>query len=174
MITLEVTGVCSTTNLEMVKSLGADMVIDYTQEDFTKNSQTYDIIFDTVGKRSFSHCKGSLTQKGVYLDAAGLATILPMLWTSMFSNKKAILAATYLRPASKLIPDLVLLKELIEDGKVKSVIDRCYPLDQTAKAYSYVAAGHKSGNVVISVISERANGLNAINSVRETQWEKTA
>ncbi len=95
----EVTGVCSTANLELVKSLGADKVIDYTKEDFTKNGQTYDIIFDTVGKRSFSACKDSLTQTGVYLDAAGLATIFPMFWTSMFGSKKAILALTYVRPA---------------------------------------------------------------------------
>jgi len=94
----EVTGVCSTPNVELVKSLGADMVIDYTKENFTKNGQTYDIIFDTVGKSSFSRCKNSLKQKGIYLDAAGLATIFPMLWTSKFSSKKAILTATGLRP----------------------------------------------------------------------------
>ncbi len=78
------------------------MVIDYTKEDFTKNGQTYDIIFDTVGKSSFSRCKGSLKQKGVYLDAGKLATIFLMLWTSMFSSKKAILTATGLRPASEM------------------------------------------------------------------------
>jgi NADPH:quinone reductase-like Zn-dependent oxidoreductase len=103
----EVTGVCSTANLELVKSLGADMVIDYTNEDFTKNGQTYDIIFDTVGKSSFSLCKGSLKQKGVYLDAAGMATIFPMLWTSVFGSKKAIIAATGLRPASEMTKDLI-------------------------------------------------------------------
>ena len=145
------TGVCSTTNLELVKSLGADMVIDYTKEDFTKNGQTYDIIFDTVGKSSFSRCKGSLKQKGVYLDAGKLATIFPMLWTSMFSSKKAILAATYVRPAREITKDLVFLKELIEAGKIKSVIDRRYPLEQTAEAHRYVEKGRKKGNVVITL-----------------------
>ncbi len=146
----EVTGVCSTTNLEMVKSLGADMVIDYTKEDFTKNGQTYDIIFDTVGKRSFPLCKESLKQKGVYLDAAGLGTIFFMLWTSMFGGKKAILTATYLRPAREITKDLIFLKELVEAGKMKPVIDRRYPLDQTAEAHRYVETGRKKGNVVIT------------------------
>ena len=147
----EVTGVCSTTNLEMVKALGADKVIDYTKEDFTKNGQTYDIIFDTVGKSSFSRCKSSLKQKGVYLDSGKLATILPMLWTSKFGSKKAILTATGLRPAREKIKDLVFLKELIEAGKIKPVIDRSYPLEQTADAHRYVETGHKKGNVVIAV-----------------------
>ena len=147
-----VTGVCSTTNLELVKSLGADKVIDYTKEDFTKSGQTYDIIFDTVGKSSFSRCKGSLTQKGVYLSAVlGLAIILQMLWTSMVGSKKAILAFTGLRPSSEKAKDLVFLKELIEEGKIKSVIDRSYPLEQTAEAHRYVEKGHKKGNVVITV-----------------------
>ena len=150
----EVTGVCSTTNIELVKSLGADMVIDYTKEDFTKNGQTYDIIFDTVGKSSFSRCKGSLKQKGVYLDAGKLATIFPMLWTSMFGSKKAILAATYVRPAREITKDLVFLKELIEAGKIKSVIHRRYPLEQTAEAHRYVETGRKKGNVVITVQGE--------------------
>ena len=150
----EVTGVCSTTNLEMVKSLGAGKVIDYTQEDFTKSGQTYDIIFDTVGKSSFLLCKGSLKQKGVYFDAGKLATIFPMLWTSMFSSKKAIIKATYVRPARKITKDLIFLKELMETGKIKSVIDRSYRLEQTAEAHRYVEKGHKKGNVVIAVQGE--------------------
>ena len=145
----EVTGVCSSANLELVKSLGADKVIDYTQEDFTKNGQTYDIIFDTVGKRSFSICKESLKPKGIYLDAGNMATVLPMLWTTLFGSKKAILTATYVRPAKEISKDLVLLKELIEAGKIQSVIDRCYPLEQTAEAHRYVETGRKKGNVVI-------------------------
>ena len=147
----EVTGVCSTVNFEMVKFLGADMVIDYTKEDFTQNGQTYDIIFDTLGKRSFSLCKDSLTQKGVYLDAAGAATIFPMLWASMFGSKKAIITATYVRSASNIKNDLIFLKELIEAGKIQSVIDRRYPLEQTAEAHRYVETGHKRGNVVITM-----------------------
>ena len=147
----EVTGLCSTANLDLVKSMGADMVIDYTKEDFTKNSQTYDIIFDTVGKSSFSRCKGSLKRRGVYLDAGKAATIFPMLWTSIFSSKKAILKATYLRPPKKITKDLVFLKELIETGKIQSVIDRRYPLEHTAEAHRYVEEGHKKGNVVITL-----------------------
>ncbi|MFC1871995.1 NAD(P)-dependent alcohol dehydrogenase, partial [Chloroflexota bacterium] len=142
-----VTGVCSTTNLEMVKSLGADKVIDYTKEDFTKNGQTYDIIFDAVGKRSFSQCKGSLKQGGVYLlSVPTLAIFLQMFWTSMIGNKKAILGV----PKSS-IKDLVFLKELIEVGKIKAVIDRTYPLEQMAEAHTYVDTGRKKGNVVITV-----------------------
>jgi len=148
----EVTGVCSTTNLEMVKSLGADKVIDYTKEDFTKTGQTYDIIFDTVGKSSFSRCKGSLTQKGVYLSAVlGLPLFIQMLWTSKIGSKKAKFSATGLRPVSELRILLKELKELIEAGKIKSVIDRRYPLEQTAEAHRYVEKGHKKGNVVITL-----------------------
>ena len=148
----EVTGVCSTTNLELVKSLGADKVIDYTKEDFTKSGQTYDIIFDILSKSSFSRCKSSLKQKGVYLSTVpSLGIILQMLWTSMVGSKKAILAFTGLRPSSEKAKDLVFLKELIEEGKIKSVIDRSYPLEQTAEAHRYVEKGHKKGNVVITV-----------------------
>ena len=127
------------------------MVIDYTKEDFTKNGQTYDIIFDTVGKSSFSRCKGSLKPKGVYLDAGKMATIFTMLRTSKFSRKKAIITATGLRPASEMTKDLIFLKELIEAGKIQSVVDRRYPLEQTAEAHRYVETGHKKGNVVITV-----------------------
>jgi NADPH:quinone reductase-like Zn-dependent oxidoreductase len=149
----EVTGVCSTTNLELVKSLGADKVIDYTKEDFTKTGQTYDIIFDTVGKSSFSRCKGSLKQKGIYLVAAGgLAfLLLQTLWTSKIGSKKAILMLTGMRSSSEVTKDLIFLKELIEAGKIKPVIDRRYPLEQTAEAHRYVDKGHKKGNVVITV-----------------------
>ncbi|MFT5195107.1 MAG: NADPH:quinone reductase-like Zn-dependent oxidoreductase [Cellvibrionaceae bacterium] len=150
----EITGVCSAANFEWVRSLGADHVIDYTKEDFTKNGRTYDIIFDTVGKRSFSQCKGSLKPNGYYLDPAGVATLLPMLWTSLFGSKKAILAATYLRSAPETTQDLLLLKELIEAGKFRAVIDRRYPLAQTAEAHRYVETGHKKGNVVITIVGE--------------------
>jgi NADPH:quinone reductase-like Zn-dependent oxidoreductase len=148
----EVTGVCSTTNLEWVKSLGAGQCIDYTREDFTENGQTYDIIFDTVGKRSFSECKGSLTDEGIYLMTVPTpATMLQVLWTSIVGGRKAKFTAAGLRPAREKVKDLVFLTELIEAGKIKAVIDRCYPLEQIAEAHRYVEKGHKKGNVVITV-----------------------
>ncbi len=149
----EVTAVCSAANFELVRSIGADSVIDYRTEDFTKNGQQYDIIFDTVGKRSFAECKGSLTPDGIYLDSGNAATILPMLWTRFFGRKKAILVATYVRSASAIKKDLVVLKKLIEAGKIRAVIDRCYPLEKTADAHRYVETGRKKGNVVIVVPS---------------------
>jgi NADPH:quinone reductase-like Zn-dependent oxidoreductase len=148
----EVTGVCSTTNLELVKSLGADEVIDYTKEDFTKSGQTYDIIFDTVGKKTFLQCKNSLNQKGIYLNTVmGLAILLQMLWTSKIGSKKAMFDFTGQIPASERTKDLIFLKELVEAGKLKYVIDRRYPLEQTAEAHRYVDEGHKKGNVVITL-----------------------
>ena len=143
----EVTGVCSTTNLEMVKSLGADTVIDYTKEDFTKSGKTYDVIFDVVNKSSFSHCKSLLKERGIYLATfPTLAFILQMLWTSIIGDKKVIGGE-----ASEKAEDLVFLKELIEEGELKSIIDRSYPLEQIVEAHRYVEKGHKKGNVVITV-----------------------
>ncbi len=139
----EVTGVCSTTNLELVKSLGADEVIDYTKEDFTKCSETYDIIFDTVRKTSFSHCKSSLKPRGAYLTVDW--PLIQALWTSIVGSKKVIFGT----PAIK-ADNLIFLKELIEAGKLKAIIDRCYPLEQTAEAHQYVDKGHKKGNVIIT------------------------
>ena len=139
----EVTGVCSTTNIEMVKSLGADKVIDYTEEDFAKSGQTYDIIFDTVMKTSFSRCKSALKQRGVYLTVD--YPLLQALWTSIAGGKKVVFGI------ANRIEDLTFLRELIEAGKLKSVIDRRYPLEHTAEAHRYVEKGHKKGNVVITV-----------------------
>ncbi|WP_261303128.1 NAD(P)-dependent alcohol dehydrogenase [Paenibacillus andongensis] len=144
----EVTGVCSTTNASLVKSLGADQVIDYTKEDFAKNGQTYDIIFDAVGKRSFSQCKSSLKQRGVYLSTVPtLGIMLQMLWTSKIGSKKAKFTASGLQQNKE---NLVFLKELVEAGKLKSVIDRRYSLEQIAEAHRYVETGRKKGNVVIT------------------------
>jgi NADPH:quinone reductase-like Zn-dependent oxidoreductase len=143
----EITGVCSTANLELVKSLGAGKVIDYTKEDFTKNGEAYDIILDTVGNVSFSRCKSSLKKKGVYLAVAGgLPQFVRMLWTSIIGGKKLFAGV-----AAERVEDLIFFKELIEAGKLKSVIDKRYPLEQTAEAHRYVDKGHKKGNVVITV-----------------------
>jgi NADPH:quinone reductase-like Zn-dependent oxidoreductase len=143
----EVTGVCSTTNVEMVRSLGADKVIDYTKEDFTENGQTYDIIFDTVGKTSFSRCKNSLEKNGRYiLTVFDVPQIIQMLWTSVTGSRKVICAV-----ASEKKEDLIFLKELVEAGEIRSVIDRRYPLEETAAAHAYAEKGHKKGNVVITL-----------------------
>lgn len=123
----EVTGVCSTANIDLVKSLGADQVIDYTKEDFTKDSRTYDVIFDAVGKDSPSRSKRSLKKNGTYLSVRYSATIKP--------------------------EDLLLLKQMIEAGQLRSVIDRCYPFEQIPEAHRYVERQHKKGNVVISMES---------------------
>jgi NADPH:quinone reductase-like Zn-dependent oxidoreductase len=143
----EVTGVCSTTNLELVKSLGADKVIDYTKEDFTKNGETYDIIYDTVGKSSFSDCKSSLNENGIYLDGPGRpGAIVQMGWTSIIGGKKVFTGTPRERTE-----ELNFLKELIETGKIRPVIDRRFPLERTAEAHRYVDKGHKKGNVVVFV-----------------------
>ncbi|MBN1359786.1 MAG: NAD(P)-dependent alcohol dehydrogenase [Sedimentisphaerales bacterium] len=148
----EVTGVCSTANLDLVRSLGADRVIDYTREDFTRNGRTFDIIFDTVGKVSFSRCKRALMGNGVFLEAAiGLAVLPQVLWTSRIGSKKAVIAATGLRPASERTKDLVFLRGLLESGQIKPVIDRRYPFEQIVEAHRYVEQGHKKGNVVITL-----------------------
>jgi NADPH:quinone reductase-like Zn-dependent oxidoreductase len=128
----------------MVKSLGAEKVIDYTKEDFTKNGEIYDVIFDAVIKTSFSRCKNSLKQGGVYLTVD--YPLLQALWTSMIGSKKVVFGV-----APKRTEDLIFLRELIEAGKMRSVIDRCYPLEQTAEAHRYVDEGHKKGNVAITV-----------------------
>jgi NADPH:quinone reductase-like Zn-dependent oxidoreductase len=143
----EVTGVDSTGKLDMLRSIGADQVVDYTQEDFTKSGETYDFILDVVSKSSFSGSIRSLKQNGRYLIAnPGLSQMVRGRWSKMTSGKKVMFGAA--RPK---IEDLLFLKELIEAGKIKSVIDRRYPLELTPEAHRYVETGHKKGHVVITL-----------------------
>jgi len=143
----EVTGVCSTPGMEFVKALGADKVIDYTREDFTKNGETYDLIFDILGKSSFSSCQNSLKRNGIYLLASfKMKQLFQMLWTSRRNGKKVICALSSERPE-----DLVLIRKLVEEGKIRSIIDRRYPLEQAAEAHRYVETGYKTGSVIITV-----------------------
>jgi len=143
----EVTGVDNTGKLDMLRSIGAQQVIDFTQEDFTKSGETYDVIFDVVGKSSFSRSLRSLKRNGSYLLAnPGLLHMLRGRWTSPGSGKKVILGTASRKPE-----DLIFLKKLIEAGKLKTVIDRSFPLDQTSEAHRYVETGQKKGNVVITI-----------------------
>jgi NADPH:quinone reductase-like Zn-dependent oxidoreductase len=143
----EVTGVCSTTNLELVTSIGADKVIDYTQEDFTKNGETYDIILVAAGATSFSRCKGSLNENGrLLMVLCGLPDMAQIPWAALTSSKRV-----FAGPAAESAQDLLVIKELAEAGAFKPVIDRHYPLQQIVEAHAYVDAGHKKGSVVITV-----------------------
>jgi NADPH:quinone reductase-like Zn-dependent oxidoreductase len=143
----EVTGVCSTSNLELVKSLGADKVIDYTKEDFSSNSETYDVIFEAVNKSSFTDCMKLLKKDGTYINVTEPLPNARMLWTQLTTSKKLILSQN-----SPETPEaLNFLKELVENGSVKVVIDRNYRLEEIVEAHRYVEQGHKKGNVVITV-----------------------
>jgi NADPH:quinone reductase-like Zn-dependent oxidoreductase len=142
----EVTAVDSTAKLDMLRSIGADQVIDYTQEDFTKNGEIYDVIFDVIGKISFSRSTGSIKQNGTYLLANPMSQMVRGLWIRMTSSKEVIMET-----ASGTIADLIFLKELVEEGKLKTVIDRTYPLEQIVEAHKFVEKGGKLGNVVITV-----------------------
>jgi NADPH:quinone reductase-like Zn-dependent oxidoreductase len=142
-----VTGVCSTANIDLVKSLGADKVIDYTNEDFTQNRETYDVIFDTVNKLSLSTGLLSLNKKGILiLSAAGMSEAIKGLWVSMTGTKKVITGMI-----SQTAEDIIFLKELIEAGKMIPVIDRTYSLEQIAEAHEYAEKGHKKGNLAIEL-----------------------
>ena len=149
----KVTGVDSTRKLDMLRSIGADQVIDYTQEDFTKSGETYDFILDVVSKSSFSGSIRSLNQNGRYLIAnPGPSQMVRGYWTTMTSSKKVMGGN-----ASYETEDLIFLKELIEAGKIKPVIDRRYPLEQIVEAHRYVETGHKKGNLVITVEHNNKN-----------------
>jgi NADPH:quinone reductase-like Zn-dependent oxidoreductase len=145
----EVTGVCSTSNVELVRSLGADRVMDYTKEHIADDkSSVYDIIFDTVGKSPFQTCVKQLTPTGFYLRAVHMtpSPLLQGLWVSITSGRKVIGGVS-----KENVEDLTYLKELIEAGSLRSVIDRRYPLEQASEAHQYVDQGHKKGNVVLTV-----------------------
>ncbi|NQX82290.1 MAG: NAD(P)-dependent alcohol dehydrogenase [Flavobacteriaceae bacterium] len=146
----EVTGVCSTSNIDMVYGLGADKVIDYTQENFVSNKDKYDIIFDTVGKLSYSQTKTSLYEKGLFLSPVlSLSVLFQMMKTSVLGSRKVKFAATGLRGENVRKRDLISIKNLAEQGKLTTVIDRQYELSQIKEAHEYVSKGHKKGNVVI-------------------------
>lgn len=142
----EVSAVCSTRNVALVQSLGADTVIDYTQTDFTNTGDMYDIILDAVGKTTFSQCQGALKPNGYYLNTLLVGAAMQARWYAMTTDKHIIGGTAVPRTEA-----LVFLKELSEAGLLKPVIDRCYPLEQIVEAHRYVEAGHKQGNVVIRV-----------------------
>jgi NADPH:quinone reductase-like Zn-dependent oxidoreductase len=148
----DVTAVCSTKNIELTRSLGADRVIDYTREDFTKNGQTYDVIFDAVGKHTFMRCRGSLDPGGSYLATDGLRNLVLALWTSRVGDKKVLFSI----PPRYTKQDVLFLKELIEAGKYRAVVDRSYPLEEVIDATRYVETERKTGNVVLTIDGEQS------------------
>ena len=143
----DVTAVCNTNNVNLVRSLGADNVIDYTQEDFTKSGETYDVIFDAVGKHSFSRCRGSLKRGGAYVATDGFQNLILSLWTSRIGDKRVLFPI----PPHYTKKNVLFLKGLIEDGKYRAVIDRRYPLEQVVEATRYVETQQKTGNVVLTI-----------------------
>jgi len=154
----DVTAVCNTKNLELVRSLGADRVVDYTREDFTTNDQTYDVIFDAVGKHSFRRCRRSLKSGGIYIASdLGFMWHVPLLvlLTRWIGNKSVILLMPKYTKANVLF-----LKEIIEAGKYRAVIDRRYPLEQIVEATRYVETQQKTGNVVLTVSRDRTKEVN--------------
>ncbi len=155
-----VTAVCNTKNVQLVRSLGADVVIDYTQEDFTKNGETYDVILDAVDKTSFLHCRRSLKPGGVYiatdLGRFMIENLTLILWTSRIGNKRVKMGMPHYTKK-----DTLFLKELIEAGKYRAVIDRCYTLEQVVEATKYVGTEQKTGNVVLTVSGDRTKEVNS-------------
>jgi NADPH:quinone reductase-like Zn-dependent oxidoreductase len=143
----DVTAVCNPKNVELVRSLGADEAIDYTQADFTKNGRSYDVILDAVGNLSFNRCRGSLKRGGVYLATDGLRNLALSVWTARLGDKRVRFSI----PPRFTRKDVLFLKELIEAGKYRAVIDRRYPLEQVVEATRYVETKQKTGNVVLTV-----------------------
>jgi NADPH:quinone reductase-like Zn-dependent oxidoreductase len=148
----DVTAVCNTKNVEIVTSLGADKVIDYTKEDFTKNGETYNVIFDAVGKHSFRRCRDSLKPGGIYIATDHLQNLILALWTSRIADKRVVFPI----PPRYTKKDVLFLKQLIEAGKYRAVIDRCYPLEDVVEATRYVETQQKTGNIVLTVNGGRA------------------
>ncbi len=147
-----VTGVCSQANKGLVTSLGSDIVIEYDKTDFTKNKENYDIIFDTVGKSSFTICKNLLNKNGTYLlTIPTMAIVFQMIWTSILGGKKAIFAATSMRAANLKTNDLKFANGLFSMGKLGTVIDRSYAMGNIVQAHHYIETGRKRGNVVLKV-----------------------
>ncbi len=152
-----VTGVCSTRNVGLVKSLGADHVIDYNKEDFSRGNIKYDLVFDTVGKSSYAKSKNILTESGQYVSPIlKFSLLLQMLWTKVFAKKKAKFAATGLRSETELRDLFAQLVPMFKEGRLKTVIDRQYPLEKISEAHRYIASGHKKGNVVVIVDAQNA------------------
>jgi NADPH:quinone reductase-like Zn-dependent oxidoreductase len=147
----DVTAVCNTKNVETVRSLGAGQVIDYTRDDFTANGQTYDVIYDAVGKHSFRRCARSLKPGGRYLATDGLQNVALAVWTARLADKKVMIAV----PPRYSKQDVLFLQGLIEAGEYRPVIDRCYPLEQVIEATRYVETQQKTGNVVLTISDGR-------------------
>ena len=143
----DVTAVCNTKNVELVRSLGADRVIDYMQEDFTKNGETYDAIFDAVGKHSFKRSKGSLKPGGAYVATDGFRNLFLALWTARVGDKKALFPI----PPHYTQENVLFIKKVIEAGRFRAVIDRSYPLEEVVEATRYVETQQKTGNVVLTI-----------------------
>ena len=143
----DITAVCSTKNLELVKSLGADRVIDYTREDFTRNGQTYDVIFDAVGKLRFTRCRASMKAAGIFLPTDGFGNLMRALWPSRRGDKKVVFQI----PPRQTKQDILFLKDLVEARKFRAVIDRTYPLEDVVEATRYVETEQKTGNVVLTI-----------------------
>nr|WKN35604.1 NAD(P)-dependent alcohol dehydrogenase [Tunicatimonas sp. TK19036] len=150
----EVTGVCSSANVGLVKSLGADHVMDYNKQDFTRSGQKYDVIYDTVGKSAFSKSKRVLSEYGIYISPVlKFSLLLQMIRTSIAGRQKAKFAASGLKSDNELRALLTELVGIFQAGKLKTIIDRQFPLERLAQAHAYIAGGHKKGNVVINVQS---------------------
>jgi NADPH:quinone reductase-like Zn-dependent oxidoreductase len=148
----EVTGVCSTAHLALVKSLGADQVIDYTQQDFTQLGQTFDVVFDAAGVSGFERCRRLLKPQGIFLETAPSPRIFyDMLRTARSRGQKAIIMFTGLRPAAYKAKDLRWLEPLVEAGKLRAIIDRRFAMEQIVEAHRYVQMRHKQGNVVLDI-----------------------